>query len=207
MLERVWRMSKRSRPLVSVVLISGAIGASVVGLPYAASAATSHAAALPPCTPTGTGHVQICPVTFKATAGKSSRVVVARYADFSQCDTPAPSNEPGENQNYVVASVTINWGDGSAPSSGVAHTGTTCPENDAADTNPGEDEPVTGVHRYKKPGKYTVSVSITYVRGTGNTYANCATATTGDTTYNNLTNCVALGAPAQSIGTVKKKKR
>lgn len=171
-------------------------------IPYSTSAATPQ---VPPCTLSGTGHIQICPVTFKATAGKSSRVVVARYSDFSHCDFPAPSSEPGANQNYVVASVTINWGDGSRSTSGIAHTGTTCPGNDSAYTNAGENEPVTGVHRYKKKGTYTVSVSLTYVRGTGDTYQNCATATAGDTTYNNLANCIALGAPAQSIGVVKKK--
>jgi hypothetical protein len=173
-----------------------------VAIPYSTSAATPH---LPPCSLTGTGHIEICPVAFRATAGKSSRVVVARYGDFSHCDFPAPSNEPGDNQNYVVASVTINWGDGSRPTPGIAHTGTTCPGNDSASTNPGENEPVTGVHRYRKKGTYTVSVWLTYVRGTGDTYENCATATAGDTTYNNLTNCIALGAPAQSIGVVKKK--
>jgi hypothetical protein len=202
---RVGRMSKQARLLLRVVMTFAAIGASLA-IPYGASAARLHAATLPSCTLTGAGHVQICPVKFKATAGKSANVVVARYADFSQCDTAAPSNEPGENQNYVVASVTINWGDGSAPTSGVAHTGTACPANDGSDTNSGENEPVTGVHRYKKAGDYSVSVSITYVRGTGNSYQNCASATAGDTAYNALTNCIALGAPAHSIGVVKKKK-
>jgi hypothetical protein len=203
---RVWGTGKRVRLLVPVLTTAGAIGASLA-IPYGATATTAHATTLAACTLSGAGHVQICPVKFTATAGKSAKVVVAHYADFSQCDTAPPSNEPGENQNYVVASVTINWGDGTAPTSGVAHTGTTCPANDGSDTNPGEIEPVTGVHRYKKPGQYSVSVSITYVRGTGNTYQNCATATAGDTSYNDLTNCIALGAPAQSIGVVKKKKR
>jgi hypothetical protein len=175
--------------------------AAAVAIPIA-TAATPQVA---PCTLTGVGHVQICPVTFRATAGKSSRVTVATYADFSHCNLPAPSNEPGENQNYVVASVTINWGDHTRPTSGVAHTGTGCVPNDSPDTDAGISEPVTGVHRYKKKGTYRVSVSLIYLRGTGNTYANCAKATPGDTTYNNLTNCVALNAPVASVGTVKRR--
>jgi hypothetical protein len=195
---------KRSLVAYRIVRIIAAAAVALgvlVAIPYSSSAATPHG---PSCTLSGTGTIQICPVTFKATAGKSSRIVVARYSDFSHCNSPAPSNEPGSNQNYVVASVTINWGDGSRPTSGVAHTGTTCPPNDSVYSNPGEKEPVTGVHRYKKKGTYTVSVSLTYVRGTGDTYPNCATATAGDTTYNAITNCIAEGAPAQSIGVVKK---
>ena len=174
--------------------------AASVAIPYSTLAATPH---VPACLISGTGHIQICPVTFKATAGKSSRVVVARYGDFSHCNFAPPANEPGQNTKYTVASVTINWGDGTRPTSGVAHTGTACPGTDS--TTPGEIEPVTGVHRYKTKGTYTVSVSITYVRGTGNTYQNCATATAGDTTYNSLTNCIALNAPVKSVGSVSKK--
>lgn len=183
---------------IVVVAVAGFVGSAAI--PFSTLAATSH---VPACTLSGVGHIQICPVTFKATAGNASRVVVARYSDFSHCDLPAPSGEPGQNNHYVVASVTINWGDGTHATSGVAHTGTTCPGTDS--TTPGENEPVTGVHRYKKKGTYTVSVSLTYVRGTGNTYQNCATATPNDTTYNNLTNCIALNAPVKSIGTVKKR--
>ena len=192
-------MSSRVRGVLAAAL--AVLGVSLT-VPYVTSAATTRAAVLAPCTLSGAGHVQICPVKFQATVGKTSTVVVARYADFSHCNTPAPVNEPGENMNYTVASVTINWGDGSAPTSGVAHTGTTCPANDGAATNAGENEPVTGRHRYRKAGIYAVSVSLTYVRGSGNTYPNCATAKRGDTSYNMLTNCIALGAPAHSYATV-----
>jgi hypothetical protein len=179
---------------------------AVATIPAATLIAAASAAPpqLPVCTLSGVGHIQICPTSFKATAGKSSQVVVARYADFSHCDLPNPENEPGENQNYVVASVTINWGDHTRPTSGVAHTGTTCVPSDGPDTNPGIAEPITGVHRYKRRGTYRVSVSITYVRGPGNTYQNCASTSPGDTTYNNLTNCIALGAPVSSLGTIRK---
>lgn len=185
------RLLKRAAQALAVAAVS-------VSPPIAASAAS------PACTLSGVGHVQICPASFKATAGTSSQVVVARYADFSHCNLPEPGNEPGENQNYVVASVTINWGDHTRPTSGVAHTGAGCVPSDSPDTAPGISEPITGVHRYKKRGTYRVSVSITYIRGAGDTYQNCATATPGDPTYNNLTNCIALGAPASSLGTVKK---
>jgi hypothetical protein len=185
-----------------LVMSGAAIVASVASI--AAAVGTSAAApALPPCTLSGAGHVQICPVRFKATAGKSKSVVVARYADFSHCDRPAPSSEPGENYNYVVKYLTINWGDGTRPTSGVAHTGHSCPGSPYPD---GANEPVTGVHRYKKKGTYSVSVTLTYVRGPGDTFQNCATATRGDTTYNNLSNCIALNAPVTSTGTVVKKK-
>ncbi|HLH13586.1 MAG TPA: hypothetical protein VKV16_02270 [Solirubrobacteraceae bacterium] len=165
-------------------------------------AASANAPTVPACTLSGTGHIQICPVVLKATAGKTAHVIVARYADFSHCDLPAPAGEPGQNSNYDVASVTINWGDGSRSTSGTAHTGTTCPGTDS--TTPGENEPVTGVHRYRKRGRYTVTVSITYVRGATNTFANCATATPHDTTYDALTNCIALNAPVRSVATVVK---
>jgi hypothetical protein len=182
-----------------LTISGGAIIASVAAIAGTSAAASS----LPPCTLSGAGHVQICAVKFKTTAGKKKSVVVARYADFSHCDRPAPSSEPGENYNYVVKYVTINWGDGTKPTSGVAHTGHSCPGNPYPD---GGNEPVTGAHRYKKKGTYEVSVTLTYVRGAGDTYANCATATRGDTTYSNLTNCIALNAPVSSIGAVTKKK-
>jgi hypothetical protein len=178
-----------------------AAGACAAAIPVVTSAAAPRVVS---CSLSGVGHVQICPVSFKATAGKSSRVVVARYADFSHCNLPAPSNEPGENQNYVVASVAINWGDHSRVTSGVAHTGTGCIANDSPDTDPGLNEPVTGVHRYKKSGTYQVSVTLTYVRGAGDTYQNCATSTPGDTTYNNLTNCIAVNFPVTSVAKIRK---
>jgi hypothetical protein len=181
----------------------GAIAAAglflLAAVPYTTSAATPS---VPACSLSGTGHIQICPVAFKATVGRASRVVVARYSDFSHCDLHAPSGEPGDNTRYSVASVTINWGDGTR-TSGVARTGTTCPGTDS--TTAGANEPISGTHRYRKRGTYTVSVSLTYIRGSGNTYQNCATSTPGSSVYNNLTNCVALNAPVQSIGIVRKK--
>jgi hypothetical protein len=173
------------------------------GLRLRSPSRTRHSRLRRTCQLSGIGHVQICPVTFKSTAGESSRVVVARYSDFSHCNLPGPSGEVGQNTHYVVASVTINWGDGTPPTSGVAHTGTACPGADS--TTPGENEPVTGVPRYKKKGTFFVTVTLTYVRGSGNTFENCASSTPGDATYNNLTNCIALNAPVRSIGVVKKR--
>lgn len=178
-----------------------ASAAALATVSYASAAAAPRVAS---CKISGAGHVQICPVAFKAIAGTAAHVVVARYGDFSNCNLPAPSSEPGENFNYVVSSVTINWGDGTRPTKGVAKTGTRCPP---ADPYPdGQVEPIYGTHRYKKRGTYTVSVSLTYVRGSGNTFANCATSTPGSTVYSNLTNCIALKAPASSIGVIKKKR-
>lgn len=171
----------------------------LAAIPISMATAT---ATVPGCSLSGTGHIQICPVVFKTTSGKASRVVVARYSDFSHCNLPAPSGEPGQNSHYIVASVSITWGDGTR-TSGVAATGTTCPGTDS--TTAGANEPIFGTHRYKKRGTYTVSVSLTYVRGSGNTYQNCATSTPGSAAYNNLTNCIALNAPVHSIGIVKKK--
>jgi hypothetical protein len=191
-----------SQRFLKVAVAVSVLAAASVAIPVAASAATPRIAR---CALSGTGHIQICPVSFKAVAGKSAHVVVARYADFSGCNLPAPSNEPGENQNYVVASVTINWGDHTRTTSGIAHTGKGCIPTDSPDTDPGLNEPVTGVHRYKKMGTYRVSVSLTYVRGKGDTYPNCASATRGDTVYNHLTNCIALNAPVASVAVVKKR--
>jgi hypothetical protein len=177
-----------------------AVAACAVAFPAASAAAATGVA---PCALSGVKHVQLCPVAFEASTGRSTRVVVARYADFSHCDLPAPGNEPGENQNYRVASVTINWGDHSRPTTGVAHTGAGCVPTDSPDTDAGISEPVTGAHKYRRQGTYRVSVTITYVRGAGNTYQNCASAPPGSTTYDNLTNCIALNAPVTSIATVK----
>jgi hypothetical protein len=143
---------------------------------------------------------EICAASFNATADNLSQYVVAQYADYSNCDFPPLPGEPGNNGRYTVASITINWGDGTPPTSGTAVTGSTCPGT--GPPNYGEPEPIEGTHEYQKSGTYTVSVSITYVRGTGNTFANCATWTPGDTTYNNLTNCIATGAPVQSTANV-----
>jgi hypothetical protein len=182
---------------------AGAVAAAALLLLAAVAYATSAATpSVPACSLSGTGHIQVCPVVFKATVGRASRVVVARYSDFSHCDFAAPSGEPGDNTHYIVASVTINWGDGTR-TSGVAGTGTTCPGTDS--TTAGANEPIFGTHRYKKRGTYTVSVSLTYIRGSGNTFQNCATVTPGSSVYSNLTNCIALNAPVQSIGIVRKK--
>lgn len=131
-------------------------------------------------------------------------MIVARYSDFSHCNLPAPNGEQGQDSEYDVASVTINWGDHTRPSTGVAHTGTGCPGTDS--TTSGENEPVTGVHRYRHKGRYTVTVSLTYVRGATNTFANCATATPGDTSYDVLHNCIALNAPVHSLAIVTKRR-
>jgi hypothetical protein len=182
-------------------IFGGSLVASVasIAVVVGTSAAAPHRSS---CTLTGAGHVQICPVSFKATAGKSQSIVVARYADLSHCNRPAPSSEPRENYNYVVKYVTIHWGDRTRSTSGVAHTGHGCPGSPYPD---GVNEPVTGVHRYRNAGTYDVSVTLTYVRGSGDTYQNCATAKRGDTTYNNISNCIALNAPVTSTGIVAKK--
>ena len=141
---------------------------------------------------------EICARSFTATVGTVGTFVVAEYADYSNCNQTPPPTNPGNNGRYTVASVTINWGDGTPPTSGTARTGTTCPSTFGS----GETEPIEGTHDYQQSGTYTVSVSLTYVRGSGNTFPNCATWTPGDTTYNNLTNCIAIGAPVQSTATV-----
>jgi len=146
---------------------------------------------------------QICPTSFRATAGKSATVVVARYEDHSHCNFAPPANYPGDNGNYIVASVSINWGDRTPATSGVAHKGSGCPGTSVSNSK-GATEPITGIHRYKKSGTYAVLVSITYVRGSGDTYKNCARQTRGDTVYNALTNCIALKSPAHSIAVVRK---
>jgi hypothetical protein len=75
--------------------------------------------------------------------------VVAKYADYSNCNFPAPASEPGENGRHLVAKVSIRWGDGSAATSGVAHRGTSCPGTSVLNS-PGEIESVTGVHRHNQ---------------------------------------------------------
>ena len=187
---------------VSILVIAGAATAARAGdaRSETRSAIAARATAAGACA-LDVGTTQICPVRFTVTAGKSAKYVVAMYEDLSSCDFAPPASEPGDNGNYVVASLTINWGDGTPSTSGVAERGRGCPGASVLDSS-GVSEPITGVHDYKKAGSHTVSVSITYRRGSGNTYTNCATATPGDTVYNKRTNCIALGAPAKSVGTV-----
>jgi hypothetical protein len=185
--------------VLGVVPLTLAIGAFAPSGAFAASqpqALVPHCAAYFPMTQT-----QICSVAFGARAGKLMTDVVAKYADYSNCNFPAPASEPGENDQYVVAKVSIAWGDGSAASTGVAHRGTSCPGTSVLNS-PGEIESVTGVHRYEKPGTFHVTVTIIYLRGAGDTYQNCASVT-GAQTYNAITNCIALAAPARSVAVVR----
>jgi len=191
-----------SAPAVWVLVIAGAATAERAGHARSEtrSAIAAPATAARGCT-LSVGTTQICPVSFTVTSGKSAKYVVAMYEDHSSCDFAPPPSAAGNNGNYVVASLTINWGDGTPSTSGVAERGRGCPGTSVLDST-GVSEPITGVHDYKKAGSYTVSVSITYRRGSGNTYMNCATATPRDTVYNKQANCIALGAPARSVGTV-----
>jgi hypothetical protein len=131
-----------------------------------------------------------------------STYTVARYSDFSNCNFPAPSSEPGDNGNYVVGRVRINWGDGTRATAGIGHRGTSCAGTSVLDA-PGEVEVVTGTHKYKKPGTYHLSVLLIYKAGPGDTYENCATVT-GSSTYNMLNNCVALGGVTSSTAVARR---
>jgi hypothetical protein len=146
---------------------------------------------------------QICPVEFKAAAGKTTTVVVARYEDLSHCNVPAPASEPGANGNYVVRFVSINWGDGTRATSGTAKTAMGCRGTSVLNSR-GTPANITGTHTYKKPGNYTVLVTIIYVTGAGDTYKNCQASKyhPGDSVYS-LTNCIALKAPAHSLGVIR----
>ena len=181
------------------VVVCGLVAVVAVLLPIAASARVGAPACMLDVSTT-----QICPVQFKATEGKSVTVTVARYDDFSHCSFPSPPNEPADNGNYVVRSVSINWGDGTRPSSGIAHRGKGCPGTSVMDSR-GVTEPITGIHRYKKVGTYTVLVSIIYVAGKGDTFKNCAPSKyrPGNTAYS-ITNCIALKAPAHTVAIVRK---
>jgi hypothetical protein len=176
---------------------------TVVGLACLAVACCSVASGaspkVPACTLLGIAPTQICPVTFTATAGTKANVVVARYSDLSRCNITPPAGYPGNDGNYVVALITINWGDDTPATSGVAHTGKTCPGTSISAPY-GTAETITGVHRYAKSGTYRVSVSITYRRGKGNTYKNCAKVRPGGT--RSVTNCIGEGSPVTSIGVV-----
>ena len=145
---------------------------------------------------------QICPVTFTAKAGKLALVAIARYGDYSNCNFTPPASQPGNNGRYLIASVSINWGDGSRSTSGIAHRGTTCAGTGTLDET-GQVAPITGVHRYKTPGKHQVTVTIWYLRSSDNSYRNCATYTPGDLVHNDLSNCIGLGAPVRSTAIVR----
>jgi hypothetical protein len=170
--------------------VSGAAIAAGLALAFVSPSISTATPGVPKCTISGTPQIQICPTG---------------QIQYSNCNVTPTSDAPGENQHYVVSSVTINWGDGTRATSGTAKRGTTCPESAGTETNPGEREPIIGVHRYRKKGTYSVSVSLTYVRGSGNTYGNCVSATPGDTTYNASTNCISFGAPVTSVASVKKR--
>jgi hypothetical protein len=174
----------------------------VVALAVLVAPAASAAAGVPSCT-LDVSTTQICPVEFKATAGKATTVIVARYEDLSHCNFPAPANEPGDNGNYVVRFVSINWGDGTRTSSGTAETAPGCPGTTVLNSR-GVPANIAGKHTYKKPGNYTVLVTIIYVTGAGDTYKNCLASKyhPGDSVYS-LTNCIALKAPARSLGVVR----
>jgi hypothetical protein len=166
------------------------------------SVASGASPKVPACTLLGIAPTQICPVMFTATAGTKANVVVARYSDLSRCNITPPAGYPGNNGNYVVALIKINWGDHTPATSGVAHTGETCPGTSISAPY-GTAEMITGVHRYAKSGTYRVSVSITYRRGKGNTYKNCAKVIPGHT--RSITNCIGEGSPVTSIGVVHKR--
>lgn len=148
---------------------------------------------------------QICGAgAVKTSVGSTAALTLAQYEDLSRCSFPAPASELGNNGNYVVAKVIVEWGDGTPAGTGTATTGATCAGSDEGDET-GETEPVTASHSYAKPGTYSVSVSIVYQRGAGNTGTHCATAT-GATSYDVLTNCIALGAPVTTTVTVAPKR-
>jgi hypothetical protein len=178
--------------------------AAAVGISGGASAGASEAkAVVPACSPNyPTTDTQICPAVFTARAGKSATFVVAKYADFSSCNFPAPASEPGDNGRYVVAKISIKWGDGTAATSGVAHRGSPCTGTNVLNSS-GVAESITGVHRYKSRGTYHLSVTIIYRRGAGDTFQNCAKVTGVSKPYSDLTNCIALGAPVRSVAVVR----
>ena len=146
---------------------------------------------------------QICPVTFGAVAGKQASFTVAKYEDHSRCNFPPPAGYPGNNGNYRVAWISIDWGDGTKPTSGIAHIGGTCPGTSALDSA-GATAAITGTHRYARAGRYHLSVYIKYVRGPGDTYRNCARITPNSLVYG-IDNCIALKAPARSTAIVRKR--
>jgi hypothetical protein len=180
---------------VSLVLSA----ASLVGAATAAASTRPHSVVVACSLDYNT--TQICPVAFSATAGKSQTFTVAKYEDLSNCNFVPPSADPGLNGRYTVAKVSINWGDGSAVTRGVAHLGTTCAGSSVAGET-GQTEKVTGVHRFRHAGTFHLRVTVIYLRGAGDTYSNCGTAV-GGTVYNRLSNCIALKAPAKSVVVVR----
>lgn len=190
------------RKSVSAVLsLCAFIGTAGFFAAAASAAASFHPHGLVPACSVDYNTTQICPVAFTATVGKSQTITVAKYEDLSNCDFAPPSADPGLNGRYTVALVSINWGDGTATTRGIAHVGTTCAGTSALGEM-GESEKITGVHRYRHSGTFHLKVTIIYMRGVGDTYPNCATVS-GRTVYNNLSNCIALKAPALSVGVVK----
>jgi hypothetical protein len=139
-------------------------------------------AAATPCSLGPENKVQICGMTANAKDGKTP-IVVAYYQDLSHCNFPPPDEFPGDNGNYIVSSVSIQWGDGTS-SKGVAKKGGQC-----LSFLEGSAQPITGTHAYKKAGTYRATVSLKYVRGPGNTYKNCPR---GDP-------CEAAGGPVTSV--------
>lgn len=131
---------------------------------------------------------QICGTTTTAAAGSSS-FTVASYEDLSSCNFSAPTSgqDQGNNGNYVVASVTIDWGDGTT-SQGTANTGGACAGTSIYDET-GSTQTVVGSHAYKTAGQHTVTVSLAYLRGAGNTNGNCTSP------------CTAFGSPVTSTVT------
>jgi hypothetical protein len=143
---------------------------------------------------------QACAVATSTHAGQTASLTLADYEDLSNCDFTPPPDEPGNNGKYVVGAVQVNWGDGTSTTSAMAHTGTGC-QGTASEDETGVTEPIIGRHEYRKPGTYAVTVLIIYRRGSGNTYENCATIT-GGSSYDILSNCVALGGVVTSTVTV-----
>jgi len=186
----------------STLAVTVGLAGSVAVFATAVSAAgTTTSAALAGCT-LDHATTQICPVTFTVKAGKLAHLTVARYGDYSNCNFTSPPSQPGNNGRYIVASVSINWGDGSRPTAGVARRGSSCAGTGTLDET-GQIEPITGVHRYKKHGRDQVTVTIWYVRSASNTYQNCATYTRGSLVHNDLSNCIGLGAPVHSSAIVR----
>jgi len=191
-------MNRSMSSLLAFCLLTSAVAIFDAGVSFASSQPRTLVAA---CSLTYNS-AQICPVEFGAKAGRTQTFEVATYEDLSNCNFAPPSSEPGLNGRYTVAKVSISWGDGSPVTGGVAHLGTTC-TGTVATNETGQIERITGVHRYHRAGIFHVRVSIIYVRGAGNTYPNCASAT-GSTVSNSTTNCIAIKSPARSVGVVRK---
>jgi hypothetical protein len=191
-------MNRPISALLSLCLLTSAVAVFDAGV----SGASNQPHALVAACSMDHSTAQICPVQFTARAGRSQMLTVATYEDLSNCNFAPPSSYPGLNGQYTVAKVSINWGDGSAVTGGVAHVGTTC-AGTSATSETGQIEKITGVHRYRRAGIFHLKVSIIWVRGAGNTYQNCASVT-GGTVRNLLSNCIAFNAPVGSVGVVRR---